>query len=256
MLRRPILDRKAFLRPFAHRGLHDAAAGRIENTGPAFEAAVRCGYGIECDLRPLAGGTPVVFHDETLERLVDGTGFVSTLAPSDRAHLRYRNTNTPILTFEGLLSLVAGAVPLLVEIKSEWTPPDPAFLSKITTLATTYIGPIALMSFDPAVISTLQTLAPTIPRGLVSGSYRADSGDHWWHDKLTTARAAHLRDLTDFDRLGCSFAAYECAALPTPVTQRLRSTGIPLFTWTVRTLAGRAHAATHADAMIFEGFEP
>ena len=33
-------DRSAFLKPIAHRGLHDAAKGIIENTVPAFEAAI------------------------------------------------------------------------------------------------------------------------------------------------------------------------------------------------------------------------
>ncbi len=45
-------DRAAFLKPIAHRGLHDAAKGIIENTVPAFEAAMARGYGIECDVRP------------------------------------------------------------------------------------------------------------------------------------------------------------------------------------------------------------
>ena len=286
MLDRPMLDKKVFLRPIAHRGLHDVAAGRIENTGPAFEAAIARGYGIECDLRPLIDGTPIVFHDETLTRLIDppttgdahvplslrgegraegrqvGEGtitpqtLVNTLTLADLTHLHYRNSTTPILTFDGLLNLVRGAVPLLVEIKSEWTPPDAAFLAKIAALATAYRGPIALMSFDPAVIAALVTLAPNVPRGLVSGSYRADSGDHWWRDLLTPAESASLRDLTDFDSLACSFAAYECASLPTPATKRLRSSGIPIFTWTVRTPTDRAHAASHADAPIFEGFEP
>ena len=62
----------AFLKPIAHRGLHDAAKGRIENTAPAFEAALAKGYGIECDVRPAACGTPMVFHDDTLERLIEG----------------------------------------------------------------------------------------------------------------------------------------------------------------------------------------
>ena len=49
-----MLDRNAFLRPIAHRGLHDAAKGVIENTAAAFEAAIAKGYGIECDVRPAA----------------------------------------------------------------------------------------------------------------------------------------------------------------------------------------------------------
>ena len=38
-------------RPVAHRGLHDAAAGIIENTPSAFAAAIAAHYAIECDLQ-------------------------------------------------------------------------------------------------------------------------------------------------------------------------------------------------------------
>ena len=56
-------DRSAFLKPIAHRGLHDAAKGVVENTVAAFEAAIAKGYGIECDVRPAGCATPMVFHD-------------------------------------------------------------------------------------------------------------------------------------------------------------------------------------------------
>ena len=247
---------RAFLRPIAHRGLHDAATGRIENTGPAFSAAIARGYGIECDVRPAAGGLPIVFHDATLERLVDATGPVDRLTPGDLAGLRYRGQDIPLLTLAGLLALVCGRVPLLVEVKSEWDPPDRAFLEQIASAARAYAGPIALMSFDPDVVGTLADFAPTVPRGLVSGSYRAVTGDGWWHDQLSAERRADLRDMTSFNDVAASFIAYEVAALAWPAVSALRARAVPVFTWTVRTPSDRAAAARHADAMIFEGFEP
>jgi len=246
----PVLDR-AFVRPIAHRGLH--GEGLVENSGPAFAAAMARGYGIECDLRALADGTPVVFHDETLERLVDASGRVDVLTRDALARLRYRGTDTPILSFAELLALVGGRVPLLVEIKSEWGPPVAGFLEQIASLATDYRGPVALMSFDPAVMAEIQRLAPGVARGLVSGSYRAANGDGWWADKHSEARAAELREMADFDAVGASFAAYECGALPTVRTRELRARGLPVLTWTVRTAWDRAVAAEHADAAIFEG---
>ncbi|MBK9079430.1 MAG: glycerophosphodiester phosphodiesterase [Hyphomicrobium sp.] len=249
-----MLDRAAFLRPIAHRGLHAAARGIIENTAPAFDAALLKGYGIECDLRPAQGGLPIVFHDETLKRLVEGNGPVSTLAQQDLKRLRYKQCDTPILTFGEMLDLVDGAVPLLAEIKSEWAPPDMTFLKRIAKLANTYPGPLALMSFDPDVMTALRALAPRIPRGIVSGSF---SGAGWWHRKVSKQRAARLRDLLESADATPDFYAYQLSALPTPVTEYVRNVqGLPLFTWTVRTPKDRAHAAKYADAMIFEGFEP
>lgn len=249
-----MMDRAAFLRPIAHRGLHVPSRGIIENTGPAFEAAIANGYGIECDLRPAEGGLPVVFHDETLNRLIDGRGPVCELTASDLKRLRHKSSGAPILPFAELLDLIEGKVPLLVEIKSEWSPPDLTFLKRIAKLASTYAGPLALMSFDPDVMAALRSLARDIPCGIVSGSF---AGAGWWHRKISKQRAERLRNLLESAATAPDFYAYEIGALPTPVTEYARRVqGLPLFTWTVRSPKDRARAAKYADAMIFEGFEP
>jgi glycerophosphoryl diester phosphodiesterase len=248
------MDRAAFLKPIAHRGLHAAARGIVENTPQAFDAAMAKGYGIECDVRPAQGGVPIVFHDETINRLLDGKGHVSALSSADVKKLTYKDGVTRLQTLAELLEQVGGRVPLLVEIKSEWEPPDQAFLKRIAKLAHTYRGPLALMSFDPEVMAAIRVLAPGTPRGIVSGSY---SGAGWWNRKVSKSRAGRLRDLLESADTAPDFYAYQIGALPTPVTQYARSVhGLPLFTWTVRTPNERATAAAFADAMIFEGFEP
>jgi glycerophosphoryl diester phosphodiesterase len=271
----PTFDRATFLRPIAHRGLHHAGRGVIENTIPAFAEAIRRGYGIECDVRGLRDGTPVVFHDATLGRLVDRAEPLAALVASDLATVRYRGTDQRIATLADLLYLVGGvlpgrgrydpnpavvpfetAAPLFIEIKSDWGVPDPVFLANVAMQARAYRGPIAVMSFDPVVVAAIQTLAPDVPRGLVSGSYRAVSGDGWWADQIPPERAHRLRKLDDFEAVGASFAAYEVGALPTRETSALRANGLPVFAWTVRTEADRARAAIDADAAIFEGFCP
>lgn len=253
-----MLDRAAFLRPIAHRGLHDAAKGLVENTRPAFEAAIAKGYGIECDLQPAATGLPLVFHDLQLDRLTRGSGLITDLQPACAAKLPFKGADlTGILTFADLLALIAGRVPLLAEVKSEWDPPDRIFLAEIARLAAGYEGPLALMSFDPGVMAVLKDLAPAVPRGIVSGSYFEDDGEGWWPgSSLTDERRRSLARLEESAAVDPAFYAYEIAALPTPETERARASGLPLFTWTVRTDEDRRIAARHADAPIFEGFEP
>ncbi len=248
-----MLDR-TFIRPIAHRGLHDAANGIIENTAPAFAAAMSAGHGIECDLQPAAGGLPVVFHDTRIERLMDAQGNVATLTAADLARLRYRNSGERIATFAALLEQVAGRVPLLVEIKSDWTPPKPTFLCQIADAARVYAGPLALMSFDPAVMAAMRDLVPGVPRGIVAGHYR---GAGWWNDVLDEARRAALSDLLDSGPAQPDFYAYHVADLPTPVTRYVREVaGMPLFTWTVRQPSDWDIARRWADAAIFEGTVP
>lgn len=247
-------EHAAFFRPIAHRGLHDSKRGIIENTGPAFEAAIAAGYGIECDIRPIKRGVPIVFHDENLQRLVGTRGLVAELKESDLKTLRYRDGETSILTLAALLDLVAGRVPLLIEIKSEWEPPNKAFVANVAAMVSEYSGPVALMSFDPAVMTAIRIAAPDILRGIISGSYE---GPGWWPRKIGKARAKGLRDLLEAGPAAPDFYAYEVDALPTSVTEYVRRTsGLPVFTWTVRTPKQRRIAETWADAMIFEGFTP
>src|SRR5262249_43775267 len=160
------LDRGIFLRPIAHRGLHNKRRGIIENTAPAFLAAIDNDYGIECDLQPARDGTPMVFHDATLDRLMAASGRVATRTPQQLSQLRYRDHDLAMLSFRELLRLVDGRVPLLVEIKSSARMPK-TFLAACAAEAKSYRGPIALMSFDRAVVLALAKLAPQVARGLV-----------------------------------------------------------------------------------------
>ncbi|HEY8248071.1 MAG TPA: glycerophosphodiester phosphodiesterase family protein [Hyphomicrobium sp.] len=247
-------DRAAFLKPIAHRGLHDAAKGIIENTVLAFEAAMARGYGIECDVRPAACSTPMVFHDLTLERLIEAEGPIAAREAATLKRLSYRTVGGSMIDLADLLHLVNGRVPLLIEIKSEWEAPDARYLEAIAATAAAYRGPIALMSFDPAVMTGIRALAPQIPRGIVSGLF---AGDCWWRGKLGPERAYSLSHLLESGPAAPDFYAYDVAALPTPVTRFVREVlGLPLFTWTVRTQEQREVAARWADAPIFEGYEP
>jgi glycerophosphoryl diester phosphodiesterase len=248
-----MLDRSAFIKPIAHRGLHDAKAKRIENAASAFLAGLAKGYGLECDLQPAADGTPMVFHDDTVERLIDGRGRVDAMSVTALKNLSYKDNAEGILTFADFLELCAGRGPLLVEIKSGWRQPKAGFLEAVARLAKGYKGPIALMSFDPRVMAMLADLAPNIPRGIVAGKYE---GKGWWLDDIGEERGLRLTDLLESGPAAPSFYAYHVKSLPTPVTRYVREVAkLPLFTWTVRTAADRKTAAQWADAPIFEGFE-
>lgn len=249
------LDRRVFLsQPIAHRGLHDAPGGIVENTAPAFEAAVRAGYGIECDVRPAIGHEPVVFHDATLERLTGDTRRVDQVPASALARLRIGGTDAGVMRLAGMLDMVAGRVPVFVEIKSTWCPPEIEFLAAVARAALDYPGPVALMSFDPDVMTVMRELATEIPRGIVSGSYRTPGGQPWFDGAIDAVRAARLSRLLENGPAAPSFVAYEVGALPAPATEDARSVAeLPVLAWTVRSAVDWACARTHADQAIFEG---
>jgi glycerophosphoryl diester phosphodiesterase len=250
-----MLDKAVFLRPMAHRGLHVATKGIIENTAPAFQAAIAKGYGIECDLQSAADGTPFVFHDAMLDRLMDATGAVAARAPANLATLHYKDHKTRLLSFAEFLGLVAGRVPLLVEVKKADGTPRAGFLDKVTEQAGAYAGPIALMSFDPAFVAAFGKLAPKIPRGLITG---VDELPPRWKELPSGAeKQAAVDALLGAAPHGLAFHAIDVKMLPEAAAwMARRSVRLPLFSWTIRTPEQREVAARWADAPIFETYEP
>jgi glycerophosphoryl diester phosphodiesterase len=239
-------------RPVAHRGLHDFAASVIENTPSAFAAAVAGNYAIECDLQLSADGEAMVFHDETLERLTEGSGRVDALAASALKRVGFRATSDHMITLGELCELVAGRVTLVIEIKSHFDG-DRRLVKRAAEVLTSYRGPVALMSFDPGPMAALRTLAPGLVRGIVAERhYRHREWDH-----LSVRAKRALAYFNHALQTHPQFIAYSVKDLPSalPLAAR-RLIKLPLLTWTVRTQEDRERAARYADQIIFEGFRP
>src|SRR5258707_15636119 len=107
-------------RPIAHRGLHDAPSGAIENTAAAFSAAIAGGYGMETDLQISADGEAMVYHDDALGRLTEGSGRLAEMSVTQIKEVRFKGSAARILTLGELCDLVAGRVTLLLELKSRF----------------------------------------------------------------------------------------------------------------------------------------
>ena len=214
---------------FAHRGLH-YGAGFPENSSLAFAAALELGAGIECDLRLTADDHVVVFHDADAWRLCASPMRIGSSTLKELARLRVGDH--PIPTLASLLSLVAGCVPLLLEVKVDkdvwrWVPALRRELSG-------YGGPFGIMSFDPRVSRLVKTNMAHVRRGLVV------------RDSLPATRRRLATWLAD-----PQFLAVDRAALGKNWVARVRER-MPVYTWTVRTAAERAQAEVQADALIWE----
>ena len=77
-------------RPIAHRGLHDASTGIVENTAAAFSAAMASGYGMETDLQISADGEAMVHHDDALGRLTEGSGALADMSAAEIKAVRFK----------------------------------------------------------------------------------------------------------------------------------------------------------------------
>ena len=90
---------------YAHRGLHDLAAGIPENSLPAFRRAREMGYGVELDVHLTADDRLVVIHDSDLSRLCGTTRIVEDLTLDALRDLRLLGTDEPVPTLDEVLAI-------------------------------------------------------------------------------------------------------------------------------------------------------
>ncbi|GAP59585.1 glycerophosphodiester phosphodiesterase 1 [Arthrobacter sp. Hiyo1] len=68
---------------FAHRGF---SPDGLENSAAAFRAALELGFThLETDARATADGVVLLFHDDTLDRVTDAHGSISSLSAAEIA---------------------------------------------------------------------------------------------------------------------------------------------------------------------------
>ena len=239
-------------RPIAHRGLHNSANGVIENTATAFIAAMAGGFGIETDLQISADGEAMVHHDDALGRLTQGNQPLARMNVAAIRAVRFKATDDRILALSELCELVAGRVPLLLELKSRFDG-DMRLAARTASVLADYAGPVAVMSFDPEPIAAIRRIAPTLTRGIVAERHYTH---HEWN-RLSAAAKFRLSFLLHAPWTRPQFLAYSVRDLPAAAPLIARKVfGLPILTWTVRSASVRADAAPWADQIIFEGFRP
>lgn len=235
----PAPDRVAFLKgqPYAHRGLHGNDV--LENSPSAFEAAIKLGHGIECDVQAAEDGRAFVFHDYELDRLTDQSGTIGKLRAEDIDQIQLNGGHGKIPRLRETLAQVAARVPVLIEIKSRNLQVGPLCLSVRRALEG-YGGKAAIMSFNPLVGAWFRKNANHIVRGLV---VTEENGKNW------RGRIARHRNLWTAQP---DFLAYDIRDLPSRFATSQRARGLPIVTWTVRSAEQEAIASIHADEPVYE----
>jgi glycerophosphoryl diester phosphodiesterase len=216
---------------FAHRGLH--GPGVPENSMAAFHAAIDAGAGIECDVRLSADGQVMVFHDHDLRRLCASALAVEASPASILAAQKLFDSGEHIPRLGDMLDLIAGRVPLLIEVKCRGGNAGLIAAAVASQLAG-YSGPVGVMSFEPAVGKWLARHASALRRGLVI-SAGASAFDRW---RGISSASPH-------------FLAIDRAAIARRwvADQRRRR---QVYSWTIRSPEQRETGEVHADALIWE----
>jgi glycerophosphoryl diester phosphodiesterase len=165
--------------------------------------------------------------------------------------VRFKAGADRILALAELCDLVAGRVALLLELKSHFDA-DTRLAERAIDVLASYKGPVALMSFDPALVEFLRYKASGLPRGIVAERHYT----HREWDALSRIQKRSMALLLHVPRSRPQFLAYSVKDLPAMPPLVARTLGLPLLTWTVRNRDDRNVAARWADQIIFEGWRP
>src|ERR1700757_3730981 len=218
----------------------------------AARSAIAGNFAIECDIQLTSDGEAMVHHDDELGRLTEGDGDLRDKTAAELKAVIFKATSERMMTLADLCTLVAGRVPLVIEVKSHFDG-DRKLVKRMAEVLSSYKGPAVGMSFDPDQVVALRELIPSRPHGVVAEHNYTEKD---WPD-ASPAQRREMTHLRHFFRTQPDFIAYWVNELPSAVPWLARNLfRCPLLTWTVRTPEQRARAARHADQMIFEGFVP
>lgn len=238
--------------PIAHRALHDRNSGRPENSRGAVRAAVVAGYGIEIDVQLSADGRAMVFHDYDLDRLTESKGRLRDFDAEALGRILLTHSDEGIPTLSEVLEIVAGRVPLLVEIKDQdgkLGPEVGPLEAAVADAIEGYAGDLAVMSFNPYSALAMQTLAPGVPRGLTTEDFAGSDG--WAVPRDVLER---LSAIPDYERVGAAFVSHNHRHLEMARIAELRDSGARILCWTIRTPEEEAAARRVAENITFEGY--
>ena len=250
---------------YAHRGLHNMnpaieklksiknthaqqpETDRLpENSYAAIKRAADLGYGIEFDVHLTKDDVPVVFHDDTLNRICGVKGNLRDYTYAQLQQFRLLGTEERIPAFADILKMVDGRVPLIIEYKVEKNADK---LCRICDrILSDYKGLYCIESFHPMAVRWYKIHRPNIVRGQRSEDFT--------RQKLNIPYFL-LSHLIGNCYASPDFIAYNCKhkdELSRTICRKLyRSLSVA---WTVRSQEELDRVSRSFDLFIFEGFVP
>lgn len=231
---------------YAHRGLHNGE--RAENSLSAMKAAVDGGYGIELDIRLSSDGKLVVFHDDTLDRVCGREGRVLDFTAEELSTFKLCGTEDGIPTFDEVLEVVGGKVPLLVEIKENSG--DSSVSEAAIKRLSEYDGPYIVESFNPLTVARVSKAMPDVTCGFLAQHFTKK-------EECKKPLYFALENLLLNRLCNPSFIAYRHDHYYMPALRLSRLLGARAIAWTVRSPEEERAALEHGfKAVIFENYIP
>lgn len=232
-------------RPIAHRGLHDEAEGRPENSLAAFEQAVSLGVPFEFDVQLTSDGHPIVLHDADLAAIAGVADHVHELDARAVSTLRLSD-DQPVPTFDQVLEVVDGRVPIVVDVRRWKVGHSPDLERVVANRLAGYRGPAVTQSFDPFAVRKLRRLLPDLGVGQAAGSLRS----------VGRLLRAVGRTMVSNAVVRPDFLTYELTELPDRFVSFWRNDNRPVVAYTAHSDDEEAMARRLADGFFFSGYLP
>lgn len=236
-------------RLIAHRGIH-GSTGPVENSMPAFRAAVEKGCAIELDVQLTKDNKLVVFHDKKLKRMFGIDGNLSDLTYEELSKLKLGSSSESAPLFSDVLAMVKGQTPILIEIKNEGT--TGVLESILYEELKSYSGQYAVQSFNPFSLKWFRDNAPEVLRGQLSGSFVITDYDveYAGTTRLPWYKQFILSNLLlDFESRP-NFIAYETVNVSGSTLKALRSLKVPVIGWVIDDEAEYVNSKAYFDGFI------
>ncbi len=235
----------------AHRGGSLLAP---ENTLAAFRHALTWPIdAIELDLQMSCDGHAVVFHDNTVERLTNGTGNILNL---DLAYLRSLDAAAhfsggwpepqQIPTLHEVLALAKGRVQVYIEIKLAQ---QDGLYTSYPHIAETVVSEVQeagmldqviVISFDWPILAEIKALEATIATGAIVSR-------NVWKPEPKQALETLIEQVQS---LGCSWVNLDDRLFTAEILETVHRHHLKLGIWTVNTLSRlRTLAASGVDSL-------
>ncbi|MDU2670697.1 MAG: glycerophosphodiester phosphodiesterase family protein [Clostridium sp.] len=232
---------------FAHRGLYSDDGMIPENSLEAFDKAIENNYGIELDVSFTKDKKTVVFHDDNLLRMTGLNKKISDCTLEEIESLYLNGTDYKIPTFNEVLDLVDGKVPLIIEIKSNRD--RDGLCNSVKNELNDYNGRFCIESFDPLIMSRIKKNMPDVIRGQLSMKFTKDN-------KAPKSLKIALEYLLLNFKSRPHFIAYNWIDSNNLSLRILRKLDIITVAWTVNSEKALEVSNERFDTIIFEHCEP
>ena len=233
---------------YAHRGLHDNKSDAPENSMAAFRKAIEAGYGMEMDVQLTRDRIPVVFHDETLERVCGIKKKVRDCTYEELRQYTICRSSERIPLFQDFLKLVDGRVPLIIEIKIYES--AEVVCPIVDALLREYQGAYCIESFHPYAVKWYRKHRPEVIRGQLSSDFNKPDRKAALAEKMVQYLLTNFLTKPDFIAYDHRFKNNISRVLCKTLYDSLN------VAWTVKSQAELNACKKDYDLFIFEGFLP